>query len=393
MFQLLLLLFFLFPDICFAADPSINSLSGTVADGSTLTINGANFGTHALNLTTLNSNIEGGTVGNVFSKPGNWTSSDDTSDMYAPRYNSTYYHSGTKSLKMYMRQNESENKYDSFVLYNVGSNIVEEGLVSFWVRYNPILTDAVAQWKIWRVHDGASSAEGVYTGSIVGYSHFALSYWMNWDNECQHLNTSRHGWRTNALNYFFGSDVDLHLCQDIWYHVKVYFRRSSAPNVADAMHDGWFSDGTTIQPVTGTGLKSHESEWLAFRMFNFGYYFGDSDPKEAEIYYDDIYVQWGTRAHVEVCEASTYAASKHCETQIPSSWATDSVAVTEVQGSFVSLEGKYVYITNSSGDVNDNGYSITNNPNAAQAETRSGSYSATGASGSYSTTGATISAP
>ena len=76
------------------------------------------------------------------------------------------------------------------------------------------------------------------------------------------------------------------------------------------------------------------------------------------LYYDEIYVD-KTRARVEIGNSSTWSGCSHREIQIPSAWSSGSVTVTVNQGPFADSSGAYLYVVDSDGNVNSNGYSIT----------------------------------
>jgi hypothetical protein len=85
---------------------------------------------------------------------------------------------------------------------------------------------------------------------------------------------------------------------------------------------------------------------------------GGNSPQAQTSYIDDIYID-NTFQHVVIGNASTYSASTHFEVQPPTSWSATSAAVTVNQGSFANGASAYLYVKDSTGAVNSNGYSIT----------------------------------
>jgi hypothetical protein len=92
----------------------------------------------------------------------------------------------------------------------------------------------------------------------------------------------------------------------------------------------------------------------------FSAYFADDEgtPKpQMWWYWDEIYID-STQARVEVGNASTWSGCTQREIQIPSAWSSSSITITSNKGSFGSFSGKYLYVVDSSGNVNANGYAL-----------------------------------
>jgi hypothetical protein len=75
------------------------------------------------------------------------------------------------------------------------------------------------------------------------------------------------------------------------------------------------------------------------------------------VYFDDVYID-DSWARVVIADQPTLEASTHREIQIPSAWSDTSVTITVNQGSFPSLVGAYLYIIDSNGNVNADGYPL-----------------------------------
>ena len=99
------LLFCIFWAVSGHAAPSSISVSGTVSSQQNITISGSDFGSHALQVESLHSNIEAGTVGAAFAKTG-WVTN---SSYQLPVYSSSYAHSGTKSVQCSPNEAETYN--------------------------------------------------------------------------------------------------------------------------------------------------------------------------------------------------------------------------------------------------------------------------------------------
>lgn len=94
-----------------------------------------------------------------------------------------------------------------------------------------------------------------------------------------------------------------------------------------------------------------------------GCQFGSSTSPAADRYYefDDIYLTY-TRAHIELCDRGSWtevsAGGADCEIQIPLSWSDASINFTVNHGRFSAGSRVYLYVVNSSGEVNSLGYEL-----------------------------------
>ncbi|WP_157071750.1 hypothetical protein [Steroidobacter denitrificans] len=73
---------------------------------------------------------------------------------------------------------------------------------------------------------------------------------------------------------------------------------------------------------------------------------------------DDIFIDF-TRARIEIGDAATWSAVRQKEVQLPISWANGSVQFRVNTGEFSSGKQAYLYVIDSSGNVNSQGYPIT----------------------------------
>jgi hypothetical protein len=70
---------------------------------------------------------------------------------------------------------------------------------------------------------------------------------------------------------------------------------------------------------------------------------------------DDAFVDY-TQARVEVSDSPTWSGASHKEIQIPLSWSPTSIEVRLNRGSFDAVGGKYLYVVEESGAVNERGF-------------------------------------
>jgi hypothetical protein len=73
--------------------------------------------------------------------------------------------------------------------------------------------------------------------------------------------------------------------------------------------------------------------------------------------FDDIFVDF-TQARVEIGDAATWSAVRKKEVQLPVTWSGGSIQVRLNGGEFSSGQNAYLYVVDSSGAVNANGYPV-----------------------------------
>ncbi len=142
-----------------------------------------------------------------------------------------------------------------------------------------------------------------------------------------------------------------------WARFDVYIVGSTTSSGAIK---SWFTDpskarylwssanGKTLDSANATG-------WKYLHFPGYGRYDTNSNT-----YYDDIYVATGpgAQARVEIGNQPTYAACTNLAVATVSSWSSTSITATVRSGSF-SSGSAYLYVIDSDGVANTNGYPIT----------------------------------
>jgi hypothetical protein len=332
-------IFLLLPEISWAA-PNISSFSGSISDNQSVTVSGSGFGSNSLTIQNLNSNIEAGTVGQKVSLPANWSYVDDGGGFIAPRYSNAQAHNGIKSILV---RTDADNwgsvfRYDGGVI-NSGESIY----VSFWVKFYQ--TSGWGQWKIWRLSSIQSSSDN--------HPEITFFDWMT-------------GPDCNGMKQLYiratGNEDSIYLnnayvpCSD-WTRIE-YYAVASDIGQSDGQFYYWIHPpGSIITAYSNNAIETY-SDSGKWRYLHFGHYFGNGFAV-AGAYFDDVFVQYGTQARVEIGDASTWRACTHREIQIPSAWSANSITFTTNQGSFTNGQTAYLYVVDSSGAINSSGYPIT----------------------------------
>ena len=314
-------------------DLTISAVTGTISNGESVTVSGAGFLTNpAVGTTALESigaNIEAGTANSAFSK----TSWGIDTDWATVVYSTDQAHSGTKSLKAPVQPG---GEYNGIFKYEFPSGVTSAGdelYFTYWIRQS---RDFVGQWKMFRLERDETIVDNNY--EFVCF---------NWNDD-----TGKYCGNDTAV--YFTSFPDTN---SVWQRVEVFAHTSTTDGTFEFNLYTPGSAKVLDTKTTDTHLSAHNWNWLIFQNYYGNYESGSTAVQP--IYFDDVFVQHGSQARVEVCDTSTWTARTHCEIQIPTEWATGSISLTVQRGSFGASDTAYMYVVDSTGAVNSNGYEIT----------------------------------
>src|SRR3989344_635013 len=313
-----------------AGVPSVTSISGTFTEGAAITITGSDFGLHTDYSPTLS-----GTLGSAFLdfENGQLTGNGWTIDSaFLPnwrivttntRANSTRY-----SEKFFNINCGEPGNCRLGGLYLPQTGVPNEWYSTFWFKM-PANTQS---GKFFRIY-GSGTAQNIYLSSggtdtmIRGFS------------ECTSCGTVDTVWSSpNA----FGST---------WHLVETFMKESN--NTFKVYMDGvlqWERTNWVNNPFGGAGHT-----WEIGHMIDDPAASGGLDGAYG---FDDVYFDY-TQARVMLGNASTFADSTIREIQIPTAWAGGSINITANTGAFASGATAYLYVIDSNGNVNTNGFPIT----------------------------------
>jgi hypothetical protein len=341
------------------AQPQINNLSGVVVNEGSISITGTAFGANSLNIEWLggsNGNIEEGVGGDPFSKAG-WTPAANTVASLSPLYTTSKSYSGTKSI---IFPYDNEGHYKSDLTYGDGTEL-SEFYITWWTYFAPSIFDG--QWKIWRlmpipssVNDDDSpqfyhrATDGALSSTVV---------------HCRPLvDSSTNLWRVtgeddyNNVHYLdYGKSWP---GNDQWARIELYIKASTLGS----------SDGSFIltihRPDAGIdtpgnanydgNLMTYSSDQTErFKYFVFQNYLGNATQNDGNqrVYIDDVFIQKGTRARIEIGDSAVWSNCTHREIQIPTAWADGSITITVNQGSFEPCNTYYLFVIDADGNVSD----------------------------------------
>ena len=335
------------PGLAVAA-PQISSVYGKLTEGDSVEVVGANFGSHQLKIEWLggaNGHIEKGANGEVFQK-SKWVVKSEES-YTLPRYTNKRSHSGSKSVHC---DGGDSQTYNSLISYDAGSSFAggEELFVSWWVYFDG---GSGGQWKMFRLNH------------YLGWSDTSPEITMfNWNpggyGQKQFVVRADRAETTYWLDE--PSKEKAYPGRREWARVDLYLKMATSGSengIAEiAIH-------RPNRQITTPYDPSNSRRWpyirtgSNLRYFVWQNYFGNG--LEGEVWMDDFYIQRGTRARVEIGDKSKWSNCTWREIQKPHEWSNKSITITFNRGIFSSGQTAYLYVVDSNGNVNSNGYPIT----------------------------------
>lgn len=331
------------------AAPAITSVSGSITDNQTVTIDGSGFGSNNLRVEWL-----GGSAGPIESLASSvaflaapragW--SEDAA-LNESRIDTRRAYSGSRSLVF--DPNLGRHNDGRFgLIYDTGNNFTE--LYSSAMYYFEDGSGATeGQWKMIR---------WCYRNSVTDDA-VPNMYISNWEGGPGDFLQQHGGSGASATGWFSGQSLPL---AGAWYRVETYVKPSSSASASDG--EMWIRTTKTTDGTSGTqrftGLTTYGSGVSdRFRYIVFQNYMGNGGYNNStRVWMDDIYVSQ-TQARVEVCPASTWAQCKKGEIQAPSAWSGTRITVKLNKGAMSSLSGAYLYVVDGSGNANANGYALS----------------------------------
>lgn len=310
------------------AAPQIDSWSGTVSNGNSITIQGSGFGTKSTAAPLLWENFENGTPGTLLSISNKWTTQIECTKKSSQTgiFSTDKSNSGIKSAKQILF-------YDAPCWSRTKLGILGNQTKLF-VSYNFYVVSGGTgdHTKMGRI--GCNN--DVHCWPDMGYTAFGPSYY-----------------------YAFGSQLGEKV---LW---------ANTPDESDkwVRDDMWSIQGTSGQAngtngVWRNGLQKYFSTAVNNNNLNQPYnqffmpYYNQSGDRT--VYIDDVYID-NTLSRVEICPGSTWGNRGKCEFQIPTAWGSDgkSIVITVNQGAFATgSTTRFLYVVDSTGVANSNGKEI-----------------------------------
>lgn len=145
------------------------------------------------------------------------------------------------------------------------------------------------------------------------------------------------------------------LPKSTWTRTDIDIKTSTPNSVSITKYTPGSSVKTTSASSYSSGAGNSEWNWIVWQN-----YFGTDGAGQmtaGSVWFEDMFVQHGSSARVELCDSSTWSSRKSCFIQPPTSWGS-TIGVTLNQGTFTGGAIACLYVIDASGNVS-NGHAIT----------------------------------
>ena len=368
------------------AQPQVTGFSGSLIDGSSITITGSSFGATGPTIQVYD-NFEGGTNGaNIKIGAGSATIGEWTSVTYLyptpPKYSNAHSLSGSLAFRGDATVNSDGGNGSETTAFKMGFT-TSDIFVSYWY-YFPTTSD-------WPCINGGNCNNKLVWVTGSGTSDDDRTIPTNLPSG----KSTPNSWFYPACNDCVGGEPpfspSLLMSKGKWYRFWAYLH--GAGNATDH-EELWVASPSSEANLTATRRINRTTQiWNTdFNGFNRvminGFNRWCNDCAESAPTFDDVYVATGSgaRARVEIGDAATYVACKNLSIATVTSWSDTSITVTIRQGSFGNLNNAYLYVIDADGNVNENGYLLSDGggntaPPPPSDSSGSGDASASGGSG------------
>lgn len=340
-------------NFAFAA-PSISGISGSFINEQSVTINGGGFGTKSTAAPIKFDNFENGSNGtNLYQTDSSWVRYLGGSDT-GVIYSNTEAHSG--SLSVYNPVQPDNNGDFSTNYYTFPAT--DEVWYSYWWRTANLagLTD-YNNTKLGRIGNYALD-DNPYSGA--GTTSLTTYMWAD-DQPPNYVGSPYLAYWIDGSGENLVPGNGLHIEFNQWNRIDCHKKLSSPGGTANGTVECWsMSENNTSSPfyLGSTTLVNRPSgqTWQQDCVL-LGAMDGAENQHDYQIYIDDVYVD-NTQSRVEICDTDTWINRNHCEIQSADSWNSTATAIRVNQGSFADGSSQYLYVVDSNGDANPNGYMI-----------------------------------
>src|SRR3989339_1496446 len=361
-------LFFLFLPILFfggeAQAATINSISGTFSNNSSVTISGSEFGIKNPVAPYKYDNFQYGSdkIGQAVSVSAsggrNWNhfsscaSVGRTTPETGFRYSNAHprYTGDISGWKFFGTNTTYDNCYQgtSYLTLNKPDGF-DQVYWSMWLlsetngQNTKVRNVKIANWN----YNDTNYPQGrwdFYPAQGSGSGHvYALSCGSENSNE----------WGVGASAFSYGAET--------WNRFEGSLVVGN-PGVANGRYEVY--KNANLLQTTGNVMIRNSASCPKPDTFFFTHYHDDIDTSysppapEQNLYHGEIYFDI-TRARVELCNSSTWSARAHCEIQIPhTTWNNGQIQITVNPGSFTSGQTAYLFVIDANGNAS-NGYPVT----------------------------------
>jgi hypothetical protein len=330
------------------ADVNISNVVGIVSNTSTIEILGTSFGTKSVAAPILFETFDNRSSGDKIGSEGYWSIRFDGNDDCT--YNNTNQRDFTNNAKVVLTYNDKRGAFYKQDIWGAGT--VGKKFISAWVyiNFDSLVDSDRWQLKLWRASTGVDHTD--YIGSAYETWWTAAGDRDGYGHYYEHVGT----------DYEEPGSVSIRVYEGQWFQMQWEYKDSSAANVEDGQ-----VRFTNLFPDRAERIYVAMEDGYALRTATypdpvstpkFGYLIENATSGQGvTTYWDDIYIDNGW-SRVELGNASTYDTCTHREMLIPTTWSDTSITATVNTGTFSENDSAYIYVVDSDGNVNGNGYSV-----------------------------------
>jgi len=324
------------------SEPAISGVNGSVAEDNSITISGNGFGQKPTPTpqpwlwdTFEKNGPDGGYVGANQAIIGQWEVGEGSN---AVRYSSAKSHAGSRSAWHPFKNG----------IYNVSLSknaTFSKFYMEYWFYVDRVDNNS-RNFKPWRLYGKDDTITYRY-GLGCNYQNMNID-----DTSCKMQHT-----------YWVGKPVD----DGVWYHYQVYFKESDPATTQTGRVIQYSNDRKQGDKMTKDWDITAQTRCAADRhlsQLRIGHYWGLDAAGScaanggADIYVDNVYIDNGTWAHIELGNNADYDSCTVREVQIPTAWSDSSITIKVNQGNFNKGEAAFLYVVDDNGNVNKVGYKV-----------------------------------
>jgi hypothetical protein len=315
------------------AAPSLTGKSGSLTHNATnFTVAGSGFGNKSQAAPISFLDFEGGSSGSDVRENG-WQLEQGGSSV-SPKYTTTHY--GYGSLAAHCNPTSAYGTSSMYYLWGSPPNPQR-----FYITWN--------QNRHISVPSSGASSKIIRSNQKGG------------NNDVGFFITTPAGWGGGGFVGLFDTSgtakprtYDTGFPSGSWCRIEAYFDMGSQGS-ADGSWEYWMHSGGQV----GSPAASFSGLALLLTSARVNHHnLGESFFSGEYAYIDNVYID-NTRSRVEVGNASTWANCTRREIQYPTSWSDSQIKFTVKRGAFGGSDNAWIYVIDSSGQVNSSGLPVT----------------------------------
>lgn len=364
MMKRLSLVFIAYGSVC-VAGPAITGVTGSIADGQTVTVSGSGFGDGPTVLVFDDFESGNGQVGQpvplTSPEVGKWSAYTTEA---RPTY-SSYARSGQHGYRITDPAFDPNNPGQAMGSF---TELLPSPTTEFFVSYAffvppgttfpgasvPGTFSTMSSWKAFWLFDGPEGFKG--EGHADVWLPAWSTYWQIGGNSGSVVNN------LGPLGPWFSFQN--------WNRFTVWMKANPASPVnspgivyvqatsLDKGHsESTWTDRAPFQGPTAFNNRPSSGQWDRFTVPG---WYGNGDNTHNQVTYDDIYVATGPNAaaRVEIGDAPTYKASRNLAISTPQTWSNGQIVFTLRAGPFTDFSHAYLYVVDANNNVSK-GYALS----------------------------------